>query len=311
MNFIRALLSGWKIAGANNRILILYYFANLLFTIVAALPLYLVMRTAFNFNMVGTKLAGVFELGLLVAFAIRHSEFLTGATAAFFLTAMLFVLINIFLAGGTIAVFVTDRKRYDAALFWGNCGYYFSTFLRLILFSLTFYGITLFVIFPATTSLVESSLISIVENSRLWAEIIAFALIVPTLLTTVLLIDYAKVRLVVTGERGTLGALAKSIKAFFKHFITFVEVLLFFVFINVFIYLFYSLISDFFQAPTLFALITLIVLQQILVVMKLKLRLVYFASLVELYPHLFLTVAFLPAKSFAAETEEKTETENQ
>jgi hypothetical protein len=309
MHFIRALLSGWKIAGANNRILILYYFTNVLFAIFAALPLYFAMRVAFNFSLSGRQFAGVFDLGLLVAFVFRHGEFLTGASMALLLIALLYALINIFLAGGTIAVFVTDRKRYDAALFWGNCGYYFSTFLRLLLFSLPFYGAIVFVIFPATTSLVESLLTSISGNLHSWAEMVAFTVIVPMLLATVLFIDYAKVRLVVTGERSTLDALAKSLKAFFKHLILSTEVVLFFVFINVFIYLLYSLISDFLQAPTLLALIPLIALQQILVLTKLKLRLVYFASLVELYPHLFLAVPYQLAEPLTTETEEKPETE--
>lgn len=287
MQLIRAVLSGWKIAGANNRILILYYLANILFAIIAAVPLYLVLTADYNFRLAGGKLAGQFDLDFFLEFIFRNNDFLTGAALATAGIAVLYALLNTFFAGGAIAAFVAERKRYDAALFWGNCGYYFSAFFRLTLLALLFYGTIVFFVFPGILSLAASLFKVITPGMDSLAKTAAGAISVFMLAATLVIFDYAKVSLVVTGERNIFAAFCKSIKAFSKNVLLSFSLIIAFSFLNLFIYLFYSFISDFLQAPTIIALISIIVLQQVFIFTKLKLRLTYFASIVVLHPHLF------------------------
>ncbi|MFQ5632231.1 MAG: hypothetical protein ACE5I1_25960 [bacterium] len=287
----RAFFSGWKTSGENNRILLLYYFANLLFAIVAAAPLYLLMQASFNFRLAGSNLAGQFDLGLILEFIFRNNDFLTGTTLSTAGIALIYSILAIFLAGGAIATFVAERRRYDAALFWGNCGYYFSTFLRLIMLALPFYGMIIFVVFPALTSLLTSGIGFIASDMRFMAKSMAGLFSSFLFAATVIIFDYVKVSLVVTGERFILDALAQSLKAFSKHFLLSLGFISVFSFLNLLIYLLYSFLSDFLQAPTIIALIALAISQQIFIIIRLKLRLTYYASLVVLYPRLFYTTS--------------------
>lgn len=282
MLLFRSIQAGWKTAGKSDRLLLLFYLASLVYASIAATSLYWVGRTELNFSLTGASLAGRFDLSAVLEFMLRHYDFLVGSGAAIIGVVGLYMLLSVFLSGGTISLFVSGRTRYDAALFWGNCGYYFSPFVLLAILSVCLYALLFWGLFPGLSALLRIWLGEVTANSISAVVNLAVASFVFTIA------DFAKVNLVITGERHVFSTFGSALAVFFKHIVLSLSFLLSFLAMNAFLYLLFSFLSDFLQAPTVVALLALVTLQQVYIVLRLKLRLTFWATLVELHPHLFL-----------------------
>jgi hypothetical protein len=192
---------------AARRLWLTYYVATLGFGIAAALPLALLIGSSLGGTTWPARMNGQFDLDWLFEFVYRSGD----AASTTFGPVVLalgagYLLLATFLSGGAIAHFASGAERYDAGAFWGACGRNFGRLLRLLVYSAIFYAIVL---------MVNSALAAL--GGHIWAEsmeerpvaIYGWARAALTLLLLLyvnMVMDYARVRLVVDDSRQPLRA---------------------------------------------------------------------------------------------------------
>lgn len=299
MSILQAIFAGWHIALKHKRILLLFYLANLFFALLAALPVYMAARDSFNFSRAGVEMSGTLNAGLLIDFIFANFDYIAASAVVFVVVASLYLLLNIFLTGGTIAAYIADRERYEPALFWGNAGFYFYAFVRLLLSSLPLYAVMAFILYPG----LKAGFTTVLRNVGLLAylDVAHYAAIAITLTVSLcipIIIDFARVQLVVTGERHVFDSLRKATRTVAQNLRKTYGLLILFALIGIFFLLLYSFLSDLLYRPALVDVVFLLILQQLYLLIKMQVRLTYYGSLVAIYPHL---TWWLPADLAARE----------
>ncbi|HWR51691.1 MAG TPA: hypothetical protein VN428_11325 [Bryobacteraceae bacterium] len=207
MTGFSAVRAGIRQVMAARRLWLTYYVATLGFGIAAALPLALLLGSSLGGTTWPERMNGRFDLDWLFEFVYRSGD--TASTTFGPVVLALgagYVLLTTFLSGGAIAHFASGTQRYDAAVFWGACGRNFGRLLRLVVYSVIFYAIVL---------MANSALAAL--GGRIWAEsmeerpvaIYGWARAAVTLLLLLyvnMVVDYARVRLVVDDSRKSLRA---------------------------------------------------------------------------------------------------------
>ena len=124
-------------------------------------------------------------------------------------TLAAFLVLWIFLSGGIIDRLARDA-RSSAQRFFAACGACFLPLLRLGLITLASYWAVLTYVAPA--------LARIAEGSGETTHLVLYGVLATMLFALSLILDYARVRLVVEDRRSAIGAVAASLRMLRAHF---------------------------------------------------------------------------------------------
>ncbi len=207
-----AFWSGLGRAWRRKRMLALYWFFHTLCALVAALPLMGAVVPELGRSRLGDELMRQFDLAWLAEIYTASGA---AAPAVFFamVAASAILLIGaVYLAAGAVAVLAQDEPAYSQETFWRNAGRNFWPFLRLSLYSLIPYGAAF-----AAAGLwqrgaqaiwgegLEARPLVLAGYVRLALLIVLFGLISTAM-------DFAKVRLALSGSRQSLRACFASLR---------------------------------------------------------------------------------------------------
>jgi hypothetical protein len=144
MIVFKAIFSGWRKLRKNLWLAGLIYLANFVFFLLVALPLWVALNEAIGGTRLAVEPSLALDPNILLPAVLPHiSLFKVAIFSPFVLFAgLLFILLNIFFAGGAIFLFVKEEKSKFSRFFLGG-GLYFFRFLRLFLISMIFIGLVL------------------------------------------------------------------------------------------------------------------------------------------------------------------------
>jgi hypothetical protein len=204
-----SLLAGINRANRSFSLLILLLVANLLFAVPIVTPLFSLFlqttaRTLGAQRMFADKLDAVWFIDLINN-RFPDASLLTASAATLSLLSLLgglYLLLNLFLAGGILESFAAGERRFSARSFWAGCGVHFWRFLRLGLISLLFYG-ALFVAYQLVKLAIgraeaQASAAQPIQLAKL-ALLLVFVL---ALALVNLAFDYARIGAVLRERRG-------------------------------------------------------------------------------------------------------------
>ncbi len=202
MGVFEALRSAAQEALKRWPIVVVYYLCNLAAAVVVVAPALMFISSVLGHSLESERLFSNFDVSW-AAETIRNGGTPAGWTMASVaaITALLYLPLNTFLAGGAIALAIDGRQS-----FFGSGARYLPRFLRLLLCSLPCYGL-LFLLNSALASLISKA----GENSMQeypwvilgWARVVLIVALFWLLNTT---FDYAKVILIAEERFGALTA---------------------------------------------------------------------------------------------------------
>lgn len=123
-------------------------------------------------------------------------------------TLLLACILWVFLSAGIVDRLARDT-RASGTRFFGACGACFMPLLRLAVVTFLAYGAVLSYLAPA--------LARIANNSGNIVELALYGVLAATLFAVSLVLDYARVRLVVEDRRSAVGAIAASLRLLRQH----------------------------------------------------------------------------------------------
>jgi hypothetical protein len=207
MTAIRALRLGITRVFRSARIVLLFYFVNLAAAVAAMAPAAIHIGSRLASSMESDRLFGNVDAAWIAEYLLRYRDGPGAWFAAVLVTmAVIFVLVNAFLAGGAIACFYRERET-----FFGAGARYFGRLFRLMLISLLFYGVVFGINRGLSVAIGHVSEESMVE--RPWVILSWCARAVFFLLIGVvnMIFDYGKIA-VVTDDRKAVRATLRAFK---------------------------------------------------------------------------------------------------
>jgi len=200
-----------------GRVIFTLWAANILFSLLAVLPLAWLIDKDLAHSFWGNEVRG-FDF-LWVGELIYRFRDLPPLLGGWFLgVAGLFFIASVFLNGGVVGRLV-ERARVTPSVFFSDCGHFFWRFVRLFLLSLPVYivgiGLVSRILSAALKPIVDSAptewVSLIISNLKFLAVVLIFSMIQ-------MLFDYAKVRVVVDNSYQVLRSLGRTVGFLLRNF---------------------------------------------------------------------------------------------
>ncbi|MFQ5707623.1 MAG: hypothetical protein ACE5HO_09260 [bacterium] len=290
---LRSLKSGFVQMWANKRMVLVFYLANLLFGVILMLPFRAIVTRFVGHSLVGQDLAGRLDMDFLFEFLTYNKN----VSSIFFNLVLIFPalywLVSLFLSGGAFAVFLSGEK-YSPGVFWGSTARFAGRFFRLALWSIPVLALLFCLQFVETgvQRLFFGS--DPYQNITYWGGWIKVGLRTLSILLFGLVLDYARIHLVLTDERKTRRSLWRGLTfAFGKLTRTFGLAFILFV-VGAVVLAIYNPVANSLAAPNALVILLLFLVQQLYLFFRMMLRLTLFASELHLYQGLSAAVQTAP-----------------
>ncbi len=279
---LSSITTGFAQMWTNKRMLLLFYFTNLLFGIVLMLPFRATLDRFVGNRLMGSELAGQFNMDFLFELLKTNANITSIISGMILVIPTVYWLLALFLSGGAFAVFAS-QERYSPILFFGNAAKYFGRFVRLALFGLPVFAILFCLQF------IETGIQRLFFGSdpyqyvTYWGAWIKTGFQFISVLLFGLVLDYARIYTVLYDERKMRISLWNGIKfAFGKLKQTFSLTLILFV-VGIVALVIYNPIANSLSAPNVFVVFLLFLIQQLYMFFRMMLRLTLFSSQLHLY----------------------------
>lgn len=268
----------------NKRMLVVFYISNLFFGLILMLPFRGVVSDYISNSKMGEILAGRLDMDFMLEFIQNNDSIVDLFGSLVPLIPFIFWVFLIFLSGGAFAVFASGEK-YTPAAFWGGCAQFFGRFFRLVLWSLPF-GLIFFCL-QFLVSLIELFFGSDpYQNITYWLGWATVGMRYISIILFGILLDYARIHAVSTGERKMRISVWYALKFMFKNIAkTFSLALILFV-IGAIILVIYNLTANSLSAPNAFVILLLFLFQQLYMMFRMSMRLTLYSSQTNLYQDL-------------------------
>ena len=282
---LKSFQAGWQMVRANQRMIAVFYLANLFFGVLLMWPLRAMLGHYIGDSMMGEKLGGALDMDFLFEF-FKHNPQVTplfwGLVVVVPGAAWLFTL---FLSGGALAVFASGQK-YEAVRFWGSAGKYFGRFCRLVLWSLPLLAL-LFCL-----QYLESGAQRLLfgkdpyQNITYWGGWIKTGLRALGFMLFGMILDYARIHAVLNDEHKMLVPLQAALRFIAQNFLSTFGLALSLLVVGGLALAIYNPLADGLAAPSGLVILLLFLLQQIYMFFRATLRLTLYASQLHLYREL-------------------------
>ena len=205
-----ALAIAFRQVVASMRLLWLIYGITLVLGLLASLPFYSTLIREDQNSLAFLSLLNGFDYTAYADFMHRSSRTLTPLISVGRWLGLIYLVLNLYLAGGILLRFAQPNGRFNIGTFWQSCQHYVGRFLRL------FGVIFLFLVVGAGLWLTIGSLIGVAlsdnltERGQFWIGLIFFVLFALTATLILCIGDYAKVVLFREDERGSFRAFGQA-----------------------------------------------------------------------------------------------------
>ncbi|MEE9554976.1 MAG: hypothetical protein V3W18_11820 [candidate division Zixibacteria bacterium] len=274
--------TGFGQTWANKRLIAVFYLVNLILGLAIAIPIAGLVDSFVGKSMIRDSLAAGMDWNFLFEFLDINHKQLPGMGNLFFFIPLIFVLSILFLSGGAIGVFA-GHEKYKPSEFWGNCGQYFGRFFRLALMSIPLLAILFSIRLLADG--IERLFFGAdpYENLAYWFGVAKIGLGIIGLLLYGLVLDYARIYMVINDEIKSRVALWRGLKFAVGNIgRTFSLALILFLTGLAVLFVYYHL-SNLLSSSHVAIILLLVLFQQIYILWRVILRLTFYSGQVNFY----------------------------
>jgi len=266
----------------NKRLVVFYYFFNLLLAVFLIIPLRNVLGDFAGRSLMGAKLAESFDMNLFFELIKERREVFSLWILLVFIGAVVYWISMFFISGGVLHVFIHEKKGTIASVM-GNSARYFPRMIRLFLWSLPVLAIlfSLQFIYSGIQRLIFGS--DPYQSVLYWGAWIKVALRFISLWLFVVIFDYARIHLVQNDERKTRKSVIAGLRFVFKNSGKALGLKALLIIAGICALVIYNLLQIPLSNSAGAGLFVLFFIQQIYMIFRSFLRLTTFSSQVELF----------------------------
>jgi hypothetical protein len=270
-------MSEWKM-------ILLLYTANFL----VALPLAMAFRSSlasgFGHSMDSSNLMQGLDFSVMLDFLNQHRDGIKAIMQQISWVLLIYTLINTLLAGGILTMVRDKKGKFSASAFFGGCGAYFLRFLRLFLI----FAVLLVVALSVLGGLMSGIVNSISDNAsseltEYWVRVASWMILLLAAMLIIMVVDYAKILVVVHDEHSMLKTAWRSAKLVFRFFFRTFGLELLMVLVPIALFIIYIWLDLSIGMTSGMTILVMFVLQQLFIVSKAWTKVFFFAGELSLY----------------------------
>ncbi len=195
MRFLDAYRMAWKLLWGHKKMWLLLYVCNVLFALVAVLPLQRFLNSELGHSLAIGQSLGDFDYTFLMDVLNEYGGSISLILNQAFVIVGLYWLFSVFLKGGILEKLVGYLKGENEVSFWSGCGKYFFRLFRLAVYFGILQGGLLFLMWMLFQSISGGLSPFELESDRDWVNTFKILMPIYGFLAMVLLMlhDYAKV----------------------------------------------------------------------------------------------------------------------
>ncbi len=276
------LLHGIRSVFHNDKFVIIMWAFNAMAALVLTVPIYNILIDNLGTSLTSDRLALNFDYMWYIQFRNLYSVQLNHLPLSIYFVVGIYALIQTFFLGGLISIFQNPDKNHTVDFFYGGVKY-FLRFTKVLLVSLLFFAAA-FKINDYTGELIS---ILFKNSENVYADFILkalrYILLVFFIGIVTLISDYSKISLAVKDKneilRECFNAIRFIIANFSKVFIVFLIVAI----IGALGSIVYNIIGRFIPRTPFYFLFVSFILQQMLIIFRLLVRMLFYSTQVNLF----------------------------
>ena len=212
MNIRSSIRQGLSITRRSGSAVAILFFANLIIAILAGFPIYRGIQGFGGDSLVGRELARGFSVDWLTDFAFHNPRGFDRYAMVIVCMGLVSLALNSVLAGGVLTHFKAPDAKYSFGDFFRQTGHYFWRLLRLLVIGLVCYWIVFKVLNEKLGQWVDDWTGNWADDRSVFFVHLAVSFLVLLGLAFVnLVMDYARVRLVLEEGTGAIQAFLASL----------------------------------------------------------------------------------------------------
>ncbi len=281
----KVLLHGVRSVYYNAKFVFLLWAFNAVSALVLTVPIYSIFRDNLGRSLMSERLAIDFDYFWFLQFRNIYQIQLDQIPLTIYFVGGVYTLLQTFFLGGLISVFNTPEKNHTADFFYGGVRY-FSRFVKIL-----FITIILFVIAFIVNAYTGDLITWIFKNSEnVTADFILklarYILLIFFIGVVTLISDYSKVSLAVSDRTDVLRGIYNAAIFIKNNFNKVFTVFLIIAIIGALGAVVYNIIGRFIPRTPYYFIILSFILQQMLIIFRLLIRMLFFSTEVFLYKDL-------------------------
>ena len=284
MKVFRAFSTAIKRATREMRMSLLLYLLNLLAAAGLAFAFRSAVSTGLDSSMSISELLGSLNFTVWQDFMVKHGKEISGVFNQIVWLALLYMLINTFLAGGILRILREEGTKFSLKEFFAGCGTFFFRFFRLFLV----FGILLVLIAFVLTALLGAFYTVVTAQALSEVTVIVWWIILAIVFLFVMMIvimveDYAKVIVVTSDARSMLKTAWHSAGFVFRHFFGTLGLQLLMLLVPVVLFAIYVWLDLSIGMASAGTILLMFVLQQLFIFSRVWARVFFFAGELTFY----------------------------
>lgn len=283
-NFRQTIQQGIKLLFKNNKFIWLFWGANILFGVILSLPIYYILEDNLIHSVYSQKLSFGFDYTWYLQFMQLYKTTIGEIPYMIYGTVGVYILIQVFFVGGLISVFNIPGKNHYVDFFYGGVRYWYR-FTKIMLISLIFYAIAFLI--NDYLGLLVKMLFS--DSARMTDFILRgsrYILLIFLIGLVSIISDYTKVAIAVRDSEGVWTEIINVIKFLVKNFYQVFLIYFLVACVGAAGALIYNF-TDSFLPKTTYAYFGLaFILQQLLIIFRLFVKMLFVSTEVTIYKDL-------------------------
>jgi hypothetical protein len=280
-----AILNALRANVYNYKFLALFWGLNASLAFILSIPVYNSLIENLNTSALNDRLANGFDYSWYVQFRYLYQTNLSQIPFLIYSTLGVYLLVQQFFVGGLIAVFNNPKKNHVVDFFYGGVKYWVRM-TKVFLISLLFFLLA-FTINDLLGELItkiflnsEDIVLEFIIRALRYVVLIAFIAFV------MLFSDYLKFNLAIKDHHKMIKGIIETIKLLKKHYFVIIATYLMVNIIGAIGALAYNLIEKNIPRTPYYFLVLLFILQQMLIIFRLFIRMLFYSTGVYLFDEL-------------------------
>lgn len=285
MKISRIINNGLRAALKNYKLLILFWCTNAAMAFILSIPIYTMLVHELKNSLMSDKLASGFDYMWFIQFMNLHGGTINQLHLVILGVVGIYALIQTFYFGGLVAIFNRPKKNHISDFFYGGVRYWYR-FVKVLLISLVFFAAA----FKINDFLGDFITWIFINTDNAWYDFIIRSLRYVLLMFFIGIIaiisDYARIHLAVEEKNKVIMGIIVTMRFIKNNFETVFLVFLTVAVVGAIGALIYNIIDTYVPRTPFYLLILSFILQQLLIIFRLFVRMLFCSTEVFIYKDL-------------------------
>ena len=219
MKIINAYFKGLKRTLSSFKMITVIYFITLVLAMMIAFPFRSALKNVVGHSLLPEKLLHDFNFTIYKDLMHNYGDSIIPFIQVIFWVGVVYLFFTIFFSGGILNIFHYEKNRFSMQAFFEGAGKFFLRFFRLIVFTFLLNIIFAVVIYFPLSIILSSYFETVPEKSIFFIALFGIAIHLLLIIFSLIISDYAKIKIVVEDTNKVFKTFWRSIKFTFKHLV--------------------------------------------------------------------------------------------